>query len=116
MNNYLDEAHILLMSRLDCGGNEMSNYHDPTKRHSSTSLKRELLIDYITGHIQNNAESQSISRIIIAGGGCAKPIPPEKAINSWTTSSSSLSSKKKQDAKEELQQQMKEMTLPNDTA
>lgn len=82
MNNYLDEAHILLMSRLDCGGNEMSNYHDPTKRHSSTSLKRELLIDYITaGYIQNNAESQSMSRIIVSGGRCAKPIPPERAIN-----------------------------------
>lgn len=105
-----DEACILLMSGLDCGGNDNNNHHHPTKRHSSTSLKRELLIDYITGYIHSNADSQSISRIIIAGGGCAKPIRPEKAAHSWATSSSS--SKKKQDAKEELQQQMKEMTLP----
>jgi DNA polymerase delta subunit 2 len=96
------------MSGLDCGG------HDNIKRTSSTSLKREMIIDYISGYI-NNSTSASISRVIIAGGGCAKPIKPENAVNSWTSSTSNSTSKMNQDAQEAksvLQQKMKEMTLP----
>ncbi len=101
-NDCNDDGHddegacVLLMSGLDCGG------HD-SKRNSSTSLKRELVIDYITGHISSN-NGESISRIIIAGGGCAKPIRPENASNNWSTSKSKSA--------DELQQKMKETTLP----
>ncbi len=98
-----EDACVLLMSGLDCGGYD-------TKRNSSTSLKRELLIDYITGHLHNNNDhnpnnESSISRVLIAGGGCAKPIRPENASFSWSTT-------KAKKSKEELQQQMKEMTAP----
>lgn len=102
-----EDACVLLMSGLDCGG------HDNSKRNSSTSLKRELIIDYITGYI-NNTTSESIARVIIAGGGCAKPAKPENAVNSWISSSMSTSKKNQdvQQSKNMLQQQMKEMTLP----
>lgn len=104
-----DEACILLISGLDCGG------PDNMKRNSSTSLKREMLLDFISGYI-NNSTSQSIARVIIAGGGCTKPIRPSTAAKSWSTTNSSPSSSKKnqdpQQSKNVLQNHMKEMTLP----
>jgi DNA polymerase delta subunit 2 len=98
-----DDACVLFLSGLDCGGN------DSSKRNSSTSLKREMLIDYISGYLENG-NSQFISRIVVAGGGCAKPIRPEQTVKSW--SSSSGNKQDTQQAKDALHQKMNEMTLP----
>jgi len=60
-----DDANIMILSGLDCGGAE-----------GETSLKRELLVDYLTGHFASE-EGSNIARVVIAGGGCTKPIKPE---------------------------------------
>ena len=60
-----DGSNILLLSGLDCGGAD-----------GAVSLKRELLVDYLTGHFDSE-EGSNIARVVIAGGGCTKPIKPE---------------------------------------
>lgn len=72
-----DDVSILLLSGLDCGGPG-----------TQTSLKRELLVDYLTGHFSSE-EGSNISRVLIAGGGCTKPIKPENVspFGNWGGSS-----------------------------
>eukprot|EP00559_Dactyliosolen_fragilissimus_P006292 CAMPEP_0184871468 /NCGR_PEP_ID=MMETSP0580-20130426/40736_1 /TAXON_ID=1118495 /ORGANISM="Dactyliosolen fragilissimus" /LENGTH=586 /DNA_ID=CAMNT_0027374131 /DNA_START=37 /DNA_END=1797 /DNA_ORIENTATION=+ len=77
-----DDAYIMLLSGLHCGAVEGENGH------ISTSLRREMLLDYLSGmdisslfacqngegQLQNNIipQGSKICRIIVAGGGCAK--------------------------------------------
>mmetsp|Transcript_9780 Transcript_9780/g.18386 ORF Transcript_9780/g.18386 Transcript_9780/m.18386 type:complete len:497 (-) Transcript_9780:249-1739(-) len=70
-----DGAHVLLMSGLDCGGPD-----------ASVSLKREMLLDYITGHFEAK-EGSNVARVIVAGGGCTRPIKPENAslFGNWNS-------------------------------
>lgn len=64
-----DKVNVMLLSGLDCGGPE-----------GETSLKRELLVDYLTGHFASD-EGSNIARVVIAGGGCSKPIRPETSAS-----------------------------------
>ena len=69
-----DDVSILLISGLDCGGAD-----------GSISLKRELLVDYLTGHFAAQ-QGANVARVVIAGGGCTKPIKPENLMpyGSWS--------------------------------
>ena len=71
-----DNINILLVSGLDCGGAD-----------ASVSLNREMLIDYLTGHFAAD-QGSDIARVIIAGGGCTKPIKPENLspFGNWASS------------------------------
>lgn len=71
-----DEAEILLISGLECGSADMA-----------TSIKREMLVDFLTGHISSN-EGSKVARVVIAGGGCTKPIKPSNfsLFGNWNTS------------------------------
>ena len=71
-----DDVTILLVSGLDCGGTD-----------ASVSLKREMLIDYVTGHFAAD-QGSNIARVIIAGGGCTKPIKPDNLspFGNWASS------------------------------
>jgi len=67
---------ILLLSGLHCGGPD----EDIAGKGSSNSFRREMLLDYLTGHLSDapnplsNAPSRpsNIGRVLIAGGGCAR--------------------------------------------
>jgi DNA polymerase delta subunit 2 len=90
-----EEANILLISGLDCGGSDRS-----------TSFKREILIDFLTGHFDQD-QARKIARVIVAGGGCTKPIKPESAsFGNWNDSSSASTKKEQQ------QKDMENSTLP----
>lgn len=71
-----DDAHVLLISGLDCGGAD-----------TMTSLKREMLLDYLMGHFAPE-EGCRIARVIVAGGGCTRPIKPENMtlFGNWNNS------------------------------
>jgi len=75
-DSILDDVSILLVSGLDCGGAD-----------ASVSLKREMLTDYLTGHFAAD-QGSTIARVIIAGGGCTKPIKPENLspFGNWASS------------------------------
>lgn len=70
-----DDVKIMLLSGLDCGGSD-----------GETSLKRELLVDFLTGHFSTE-EGSNIARVVIAGGGCTKPIKPENISPNWSSGS-----------------------------
>lgn len=90
-----EEANILLISGLDCGGSDRS-----------TSFKREILIDFLTGHFDKD-QARKIARVIVAGGGCTKPIKPESSsFGNWNDSSSASTKKEQQ------QKDMENSTLP----
>jgi Archaeal DNA polymerase II, small subunit/DNA polymerase delta, subunit B len=74
-SNIAGDAHVLLMSGLDCGGPD-----------ASVSLKREMLLDYITGRFEAK-EGSNVARVIVAGGGCTRPIKPENAslFGNWNS-------------------------------
>ena len=65
INNNEEDATVMIVSGLDCGG--------PS---AETSLKRELLVDFLTGHFASE-EGSNVARVLVAGGGCAKPIKPD---------------------------------------
>jgi DNA polymerase delta subunit 2 len=74
-SNVSGDAHVLLLSGLDCGGPD-----------ANVSLKREMLLDYITGHFEAK-EGSNIARVIVAGGGCTRPIKPENLslFGNWSS-------------------------------
>lgn len=85
MDDSDDDAHILLISGLDCGGADRS-----------TSFKRELLTDFLTGHFDEE-RGRKVARVIVAGGGCTKPIKPEStSFGNWNDSSNSSTKKEQQ--------------------
>ena len=75
----VEDSLVAFVSGLDCGGGELSS--------EETSLNREMLIDYLTGHFSMEKGSK-ICRVIIAGGGCAKPSKPKSSEAGWIPSNS----------------------------
>ena len=62
------DAYVVFVSGLNCGAEELSD--------EDTSLHRDMLIDYLTGHFSID-HGPNICRVIIAGGGCARPLKPK---------------------------------------
>jgi len=86
------DVNILLLSGLDCGGPD-----EGVPGTGSNSFKRDMLIDYLTGHFSSTPDdsesdksycSSNICRVLVAGGGCAKPVTPENAspYGDWDSS------------------------------
>lgn len=80
--------YVMLVSGLNCGGvSKCDAQHD-----SSLSLRRAMLSDYIAGHMEQKDDAVRISRLVIAGGGCARP--RSNNIDSSGTSFASKSNNK----------------------
>ena len=88
MEQEVDDAHVLFVSGLDCGGCDENSIEG-----SSNSLRREMLIDYVTGHFPKAPDGSDTScpskicRVVVAGGGCAKPLLPKTSpYGDWNSS------------------------------
>uniref|UniRef100_A0A7S3QFL3 DNA polymerase alpha/delta/epsilon subunit B domain-containing protein n=1 Tax=Chaetoceros debilis TaxID=122233 RepID=A0A7S3QFL3_9STRA len=92
-----DDVNIMFLSGLDCGGTD-----------ATLSLKRELLVDFLTGHF-SPGQGSNIARVIIAGGGCTKPTRPAGMVpyGDWNASANSSKSNDKEKEKSE-----DDVTLP----
>jgi DNA polymerase delta subunit 2 len=75
----IEDSLVAFVSGLNCGEGELSS--------EESSLNREMLIDYLTGHFSMKHGSK-ICRVIIAGGGCAKPSKPKGSEVTWNPTSS----------------------------
>lgn len=105
-DNSCEDNNILIVSGLNCGG------LDENSSGCSTSLKREMLLDYISGHSGNIDEvaamASTISRVIVIGS-CAKPSVSLKSDDNWDECSLSKGSEKSNNRFEEITFPVKEL-------